>query len=225
MIRMVVFDMAGTVVNEDNVVYKTLQGALNESGFDFGLEEVLAVGAGKEKFQAVKDILALRDPHYAPDFATTIFKRFNLQLAEAYEKITVTEQEGATRLFKYLRENNILVILNTGYNRETALSLLKKLKWSIGKQIDDLITASDVSQNRPHPDMILLAMKKFGIQNAKHVMKVGDSGIDIEEGRNAGCGITVGITTGAHTWQQLEAAHPDHIIERLADIPDLINFT
>ncbi len=39
MIRLVVFDMAGTTVNEDNVVYKTLQRAINEFGFNFSLAQ------------------------------------------------------------------------------------------------------------------------------------------------------------------------------------------
>ena len=47
MIKMVVFDMAGTTVNENNVVYKTLQKAINEAGYNFTLEKVLAEGAGK----------------------------------------------------------------------------------------------------------------------------------------------------------------------------------
>jgi beta-phosphoglucomutase-like phosphatase (HAD superfamily) len=55
-IKMVVFDMAGTTVNENNVVYKTLRKAINEAGFDFTLNQVLAQGAGKEKLQAIKSI-------------------------------------------------------------------------------------------------------------------------------------------------------------------------
>jgi beta-phosphoglucomutase-like phosphatase (HAD superfamily) len=57
MIKMIVFDMAGTTVNENNVVYKTLRKSINEAGFDFTLDHVLAEGAGKEKFQAIRDIL------------------------------------------------------------------------------------------------------------------------------------------------------------------------
>ncbi len=52
-VKMVVFDMAGTTVNENNVVYKTLHNAINEAGFPVSLQEVLAEGAGKEKLQAV----------------------------------------------------------------------------------------------------------------------------------------------------------------------------
>jgi beta-phosphoglucomutase-like phosphatase (HAD superfamily) len=45
---MAIFDMAGTTVNEDNLVYKAVREAINEKGYDFTLEEVLAEGAGKE---------------------------------------------------------------------------------------------------------------------------------------------------------------------------------
>ena len=38
---MVVFDMAGTTVNEDNIVYKTLQAALNHFNVPVDLNHVL----------------------------------------------------------------------------------------------------------------------------------------------------------------------------------------
>ncbi len=49
---MIVFDMAGTTVDEQNVVYKTLQKAINREGYEFTLEQVLEQGAGKEKLKA-----------------------------------------------------------------------------------------------------------------------------------------------------------------------------
>ena len=52
-IQCVVFDMAGTTVNEDNIVYKTLQKSLNLHGVAVDLNHVLLHGAGKEKFQAI----------------------------------------------------------------------------------------------------------------------------------------------------------------------------
>ena len=114
------------------------------------------------------------------------------------------------------------MILNTGYDEKTAVTILEKLHWETGKQFDGLITASDVTNNRPSPDMILLAMKKFGIENANEVVKVGDSAIDIEEGKNAGCHLSIGITTGAHTYQQLAIANPDKIITHLQELLPLI---
>ncbi len=217
MISMIVFDMAGTTVDEDNLVYKTVQKAVNEKGFDFSLEEVLAVGAGKEKLQAIRSVLALKNIQ-DEKLANEIFGRFVPMLEEGYRTKPVKEQPHASELFRALKQRNIVVVLNTGYSRAVAESLLVKLDWGVGRQIDALVTASDVPRNRPNPDMILFAMKQFGIRDAASVIKVGDSGIDIEEGKNAGCTITVGITTGAHTRQQLAAVHPSFIIDDLLDL-------
>jgi phosphoglycolate phosphatase-like HAD superfamily hydrolase len=63
-----------------------------------------------------------------------------------------------------------------------------------------------------------MAMTRFGIEKAADVAKVGDSIIDIEEGKNAGCSLTIGITTGAHTFEQLQQAKPDHIINNLLEL-------
>ena len=49
-IELAVFDMAGTTVNEDNVVYKTVRAALAKHGVDVTLETVLECGAGKENY-------------------------------------------------------------------------------------------------------------------------------------------------------------------------------
>jgi phosphonatase-like hydrolase len=218
MIKMVVFDMAGTTVNENNVVYKTLQKTINEKGFNLSIEQVLLEGAGKEKLQAIKSILkvyAKTDDNYLAD---TIYQRFIVLLAKAYNALEISPQENAVELFEELKQRKIFVVLNTGYNTKTAQSLLTKLRWQKGSEFDLLVTANDVAESRPKPGMILLAMKKFGISNAAEVVKVGDSIIDIEEGKNAGCRYSIGITSGAHTRKQLESASPDYILDNLREL-------
>lgn len=225
-ISLVVFDMAGTTVNEDNVVYKTLRDAVNSLGHDFDLETVLLIGGGKEKFQAVKDILApvYDDPQKLETDAKAAFQYFLDHLKVAYANLKVTTYPGMEELFEYLRQQGVKVALNTGYNRETATSLVEKLNLQEGRDFDLLVTASDVSNSRPAPDMIILAMEKLGIQEAARVAKVGDSIIDIEEGKAAGCGLTLGITTGAQTKEQLETAGPDLIIDGLLEMKEKVSY-
>ena len=213
--------MAGTTVDENNVVYKTLMHAINEKGFDFSLGEVLAHGAGKEKLQAVRGILASRQV-VDETLSVEIFNRFLVLLDEAYRTQQIFEQPKASVVFAGLRGKGIRVVLNTGYNRETAEALVSRIGWKIGTDFDCLVTASDVSRNRPDPDMIVWAMTHLSVADAGRVVKVGDSAIDIEEGQNAGCGASVGITTGAHTRKQLEAANPDFIIDNLEELLPII---
>lgn len=218
MITLVVFDMAGTTVNENNVVYKTVHRAITEAGYTVSFEQVLANGAGKEKLQAITDILKIDLGIDDAQLAKDIHKKFVVMLVEAYDNLAVQPEAGAEKVFAALKAAGIHVALNTGYDSKTARSLLVKLGWVEGQQIDLLVTASDVPNNRPKPDMIQFAMHHFGITDGAQVVKVGDSAIDIEEGQNAGCGLSIGVTTGAHTREQLAAAHPNFIINGLVEL-------
>lgn len=218
MIELVVFDMAGTTVDEGNVVYKTVREAINTAGYEFTQEQVQAAGAGKEKSQAIRDVLALDGRPHNEDEVSVIFADFKQRLRQAYADLDVQPHAGATELFETLHKRGIKVALNTGYDRSTAEGLIAKIGWTIGNEFDVLVTASDVENGRPAPDMIQKAMSETGVSAASAVVKVGDSQIDIEEGRNAQCGMIFGITSGAQNRTQLLEAKPKAVINHLSEI-------
>lgn len=219
-IKLAVFDMAGTTVNEDNVVYKTVRKTLARSGVEVTLDTVLEFGAGKEKFKAISDILEEKQTNGVD--AKAVFEDFKVMLKEAYENLEVTSYDGVEDLFGVLKAHGVKVVLNTGYDRKTAQSLLDKLGWVVGLQIDGLITADDVEQGRPSSEMIDKAMEMFRITDSGQVLKAGDSVIDIEEGKNANCGITVGVLTGAQTREQLETADPTMVLDSLSELAKVL---
>lgn len=222
MIKMVVFDMAGTTVDEDNVVYKTLTDALDKHGYDISLETVLKIGAGQEKRKAIADLLENKQGKVKEEQIVEVFKSFKSMLKSAYKFLDVRAQPGADSLFEELRERDIRIVLNTGYDRNTAEGMIEKIGWRIEDDIDLLVTASDVKGSRPAPDMILFAMDHFSMEDPTLVAKVGDSVIDIEEGKNAGCLFNIGVTTGAHTREQLLKAHPFAVIDQLGDCSSIL---
>ncbi len=221
-IQLVVFDMAGTVVNENNVVYKTVQKAINNKGYLLTLDFVLEHGAGKEKYQAIKDILTKEEGSYVHETASEIFMDFKHMLEQEYQALEVTTYPGVEELINTLRNSDIKVAFNTGYDNNTAHLLLDKMNWKLGTQYDALVTADNVKRGRPHPDMIFEAMEMLHIADPTKVLKAGDSIIDIEEGKNANCGITVGVTTGAHTREQLLSAKPTYVLDSLSDLRSIL---
>lgn len=223
MLQAIVFDMAGTTINEDNLVYKTLRHSIEEAGVSVSLEEVLLHGAGKEKFNAIVDILRATDSKNLPTLsAREIHANFLRKLADAYASTPIHAFDGVKEIFSFCRENSISVILNTGYNRATAISLLQKLPTTTSQLVDLLVTADEVENSRPAPDMILLAMQELSISDSTAIWKIGDSGIDIEEGQRAACGRSIGITTGAQTREQLLTAAPDAVIDHLSELIPMI---
>jgi len=218
-LELVVLDMAGTTVNEDNVVYKTIHKVLLADHIECSLEEVLTYCAGKEKRTAIADIIqALHPELHSEKRVDDLFTTFRAALKTAYDELDVQTFEGTADFFQSLRDQGVAIALNTGYDKRTANKLLDKLNWHCGEEYDHLITADDVQNGRPHPDMIHLAMEKSGISDAAHVMKVGDSKIDIEEGHSAKCGYSIGITTGAQTEKELLEANPSFVVNSLGEI-------
>ena len=218
MIQMMIFDMAGTTVNEANVVYRTLHQVLAQAGHDLDLPEVMRKGAGKAKLQAIRELMT----PVAGASPYVLHETFLDQLHRAYRDLRVSPFPGVEPTFHALRQAGVKVVLNTGYDRSTAEQLLTKLNWQVGPNIDALITASDVERGRPAPDMILQVMKHFAIEDARQVGKIGDSMVDIEEGQAAGCGWTVGITTGAQSREQLLSAQPTAVIDQMQELPPLV---
>jgi phosphonatase-like hydrolase len=221
-VEMVVFDMAGTTIDEDNVVYKTLQKSINEYRIKVSLDQVLLIGAGQEKLNAIKDVIKMHGNTQDLMKANDIFELFKKSLAIAYETFPIKSISNAEEVLLTLRNENIIVVLNTGYDSYTANSLLDKIKWRQFVHYDLLVTATDVKNARPAPDMIHFAMNLFSLQDPKSIIKIGDSKIDIEEGKNANCLYSIGVTTGAQTKSQLQEAAPDYIIDNLKELFNII---
>ena len=218
MIKLVIFDMAGTAIDEDNVVYKTIQNSFSEHNISITLDIVLEHGAGKEKRQAIVDILTVIEGK-APEstLVDAIHTRFKELLDQAYEHHPMQVFPSVKKVINELQEKNIKVAFNTGYSSLIARSILNKVAVEEGKDIDLLITSDDVSKGRPAPDMILLACEKLGVM-PKESIKIGDSGIDIVEGQNAGVKYSIGVTTGAQSLSQLKASQPDFIFDDMMEL-------
>jgi phosphonatase-like hydrolase len=219
-IELLVLDMAGTTIDEDNVVYKTLTDAVNGYGYEVSLEKVLSTCAGMEKLEAI--ISLLREIDGNEKDAPAIFENFSYQLKESYRNLEVKPINGTEDFLLTMKARSKKIVLNTGYTSEIAQQLLKKLNWKENIHFDALITADDVSESRPSPEMIRLAMKKFSITEAEKVLKAGDSVIDIEEGKNAGCGLTIAVLSGAQNRTELEKAEPDYIFNTISEAEGIL---
>ena len=70
--------------------------------------------------------------------------------------------------------------------------------------------------------MIRELMRRLGVTRASRVVKVGDTPADLEEGKNAGCGRIVGVTSGTHSRQELAGSPHTHLIESIRDLPAVL---
>ncbi|MDY3553525.1 phosphonoacetaldehyde hydrolase [Gemmata sp. JC717] len=93
---------------------------------------------------------------------------------------------GAREAVTAVRAAGIKVAATTGYFHEAAAAVAGAAKRQ-GYEPDFNICADDVPAGRPAPWMIFRCMEALGVYPPAAVLKVGDTVIDIEDGRNAGC--------------------------------------
>lgn len=74
---------------------------------------------------------------------------------------------------------------------------------------------------KPDPTVVYDILKKAGVAH-DHTLYVGDSGVDMETAINAGV-TSCGVTWGFRPRTELEAFHPDYIVERAEEIVEIVN--
>jgi phosphonatase-like hydrolase len=235
-IKLVVFDMAGTTVRDRGNVGDSFIAAFHEYGFDLPRADVEKV-MGFRKMDAIRILLdrfypgSVNEPQAGDDAAarpdaliTGIHKRFIDRMIAFYENDGQLQAlPHAEEAFSRLQHQGIKVALNTGFNRAVANTLLRRLHWDHEYHLIDRVICSDeVPRGRPYPDMIRALMTALGIGHASQVLKIGDTEVDIEEGRNAGCGIVAAVTTGAYTRSELEECRPDFILDDLGELVPIV---
>ena len=94
--------------------------------------------------------------------------------------------------------------------------------WIKNKLIDASVTSDEVSNGRPYPDLIFECMKRTDIRDVQSVVKIGDTSSDLEEGNSAGCGIVVGVTTGAFSRDELTTVKHSFLIDNIGEVIDII---
>jgi len=216
-VELVIFDLAGTTVREKGQVADAFVAALSERGIEITPEQLSGV-RGSSKRQAVLSFIP-----EGPDrerLAESVYISFREHLARLYRVVGIESVEGAERVFIWLRARGIRVALNTGFDREITGLLLSALKWEEGV-VDAVVCGDDVRQGRPAPDLIFRAMEAAGATNARRVVNVGDTMLDLQAGHNAGVGWNVGVLSGAHDRRMLERTPHTHLLESVAGLPCL----
>ena len=222
-VRLAVFDIAGTTVADDHAVANAFCKAFESYGYDEVSEEDVKPLMGYNKPLAIRMVLEKLRIDWDMALIEDIHEEFVNEMMDYYEySPDVKPMMQAENVFLLLKEKGIKVALNTGFSKNIADVIVHRLQWKERGLIDDYIASDEVEEGRPKPFMIQALMQRAGIIDSKEVIKIGDTEVDVNEGRNAGCALVVAVTTGAFTKQQLEEYHPDHIIDDLSQLPALI---
>jgi len=221
-VKLVIFDIAGTTVLDDNNVAKAFQKAFDENGVYINIEDATPL-MGYHKPLAIQ--ILLKQKGIVPDagLVQDIHDAFEKEMIYFYRYAPeVKAVKGAEEIFKKLKADGLRIALNTGFSRNVADAIIERFQWKEKGLIDDLIASDEVEKGRPSTDMIEQLMFRSGLTDPKEVAKVGDTTVDIEEGKNAGCQYVIGVTWGAGREDELAGMQPSHLISDMMNVPEII---
>lgn len=180
-VKAVLFDMDGTVVDSVPAWYETFNQALEQTG-----------GEKITYKRFCEDILG----QSTTDDVTRFFPNISVEDLTSLYTDLFPKNIGSVKLFadttdvlNYLKQNKILVGLVTNTPRDLMLLTLDTLK--IRQRFDTILGGDDVSVGKPEPEMIHKACEVLGVAESETLM-VGDTSADINSGGKAGC-TTIGV--------------------------------
>jgi phosphonatase-like hydrolase len=215
-VDLVVFDIAGTTLRDDDAVHRCLADALSAAAVKTTRDAINAV-MGMPKPLAIRE-LAAADRGTTPDAGEVadIHADFERRMLQHYGTSDIRETAGASALFRGLRANGAKVALDTGFNRTITDAIVDRLGWR--DLLDATVSSDEVPRGRPHPDLVHRAMELTGCGDPRRVAKVGDTPADLGEGTAAGCRFVVGVTSGSHTHGELLAHPHTHLVKTLDEL-------
>jgi phosphonoacetaldehyde hydrolase len=250
MIKAVIFDWAGTVVDHGS---RAPMGAFVQAfaRFDIGITIADARGPmGMAKADHIRQVGRTVNAAWRARYGRDFEERDVQAIFEVFEPLNIAAVAahaalipGARETLDWLAARGTRIGSTTGYTRPI-MQRLAPLAARQGFEPEAMVCAGDLAAGRPAPLQMWKAMAEMGVWPADAVVKVDDTPPGIGEGRAAGCW-TVGVAlTGniaglsveelaalddaarqeirARATRELTAAGAHVVIDSIADLPGAI---
>lgn len=213
MIRLAIFDMAHTTVDDRDEVYRVLREATEREGASYS-GDTFRRHMGTEKKWAISQLLAAGGIDATGERVEQAWQWFREELRRTYAEQPPQPLPGVTEALETLRGRGIAVALTTGFSREIADLILTGLGW----EIEFSATGDEVPAGRPEPHLIQQVMAQAGIEDPNEVISCGDTEADVISAQRAGV-TSVGVLTGHLNRGDFVRLDADLILDSAADLP------
>ncbi len=236
-IELVVFDMAGTTVQDRHEVEMCFIEAASHTGLSVTPERVLAL-QGYSKIYVFELLWKEMIGENHPDLKGLVNNSYHVFceiLENHYATNNIFPTDGCLEIFDYLKSKNVKIALTTGFYRKVTNIILEKLGWLEGLDeqylgnentiIQASIASDEVLKGRPEPMMIHKAMKLLQVHDSTSVINIGDTPSDLKSGIRAGCRMSLGVTNGTHKRSQLSIHRNDGLLNNVLGLKQFIKNT
>ena len=179
MIKAVIFDMDGLMIDSERVTFECYQEILKGMNLTMS-EEFYKTLLGKP----IKGIYQRFYDVYGNDFPIEdVIKDVHALMARRFETEGVPVKTGLKSLLEYLKENNYKTIVATSSNRDRVDTILAQA--GITDYFDDSICGDEVTKGKPNPEVFLKSCQKLGV-SVDEAIVLEDSEAGIQASYDAG---------------------------------------
>lgn len=208
MIKAVLFDLDGTLVNSLFDLGASTNYALTQMGFPTHETEKFKIFVGDGMAKLIER--ALPENKRDRETINTTLQIFMEHYRAHYVDKTVP-YDGILELLNKLTGVKKAVISNKA--DEMVLPLTKKL---LGDRFDIVCGKHEGYPTKPDPTLTLEIIEKLGVK-PDECLFVGDSGMDMAVAQNSGC-VAVGVLWGFRGKEELEVNGADYIVSHPLEI-------
>ena len=178
MIKAIIFDMDGLMIDIERVTFECYQERLKDMNLTMD-EEFYKTLLGKP----IKGIYQRFYDVYGNDFPIeNVIQDVHQLMAERFETEGVPVKKGLVELLHYLKDNNYKTIVATSSNRDRVDKILAQAK--ITEFFDDSICGDEVTKGKPNPEVFLKSCQKLGV-NVDEAIVLEDSEAGIQASYDA----------------------------------------
>ena len=204
-IEMVVFDWAGTTVDYgSSAPSEVFDRVFRATGVQLTKEEINRP-MGLEKKAHIRELLSCESGRsqwqnrygrgWTEADVDDLYEKFEATLHEVVAERS-DPMDGVVETVDALRSAGLKIGSTTGYNDWMMEQVLPRAAAG-GYTPDCVVTPDATGIGRPSPFMLFECMRRMKIYPPCHVVKVGDTTVDMREGKNAGA-FSIGILTGSN---------------------------
>jgi phosphonatase-like hydrolase len=218
-LKLAIFDVAGTVIEDHGEVVLSIVDALAAHGIGVESEE-LAEFKGAAKREVIRFFGWRKRKEPLSDAAVeAVHDDFVRLLNGSYEE-QLAPVAGAEEVFESLRKRGMQLALTTGFGASTLAMVVRRLGWQ--EWFAATVSSDDVAVGRPAPYLIFHAMERCRCRSVHEVVNVGDTPLDLQSAANAGVALNVGVLTGQFRRERLICEPQDALLASVADLPTLL---
>lgn len=213
MVKAVIFDMDGLILDTEKLLVKYWCQAANEAGFPMQREHALNIRSLHRKF-AIPYLQGLFGEEF--DYVRIRNRRMEL-MTEALAENGPELKKGVRELLAFLKEQGIASAIATATDYERTKDYLGRV--GIFEQFDRIVCATMVEYGKPRPDIYLYAAQQLGLLPSE-CMALEDSPNGVRSAAAAGC---VTVMVPDLTQPDEELASLIHAkADSLLDVPQII---